>query len=387
MTHGPLAAYRTLCQRGEIRADPAQEAAVARLDALHHALRGYRPPAPNGLLARLGLGGRSDDPAPRGLYLHGPVGRGKSMVMDQFFAAAPVEAKRRVHFHGFMLEVHQRLAAQRRRHRQQDPLPPLARELADQAWLLCLDEFHVRDVADAMILGRLFEALLGCGVVVVATSNFPPERLYEGGLNRDRVRPFIELLRTRLDVVALDGPTDYRLERLRDVPVYLHPLGPATDARLGEIFTALTDGEAGLADEIAIGSRCLVVPRAARGVAWFDFAELCEQPLGAADYLALTERYHTVVLAGVPRLTPDRRNEARRLITLIDALYDRRINLVIGAAQPPEALYPDGEGAFEFRRTASRLAEMQSRDYLESPPTTGDAARGFATFALTTDVI
>jgi cell division protein ZapE len=224
-------------------------------------------------------------------------------------------------------------------------------------------------------------------VVVVATSNFAPDRLYENGLNRQRFLPFIEILKERLDVVALAGEHDYRLERLRDVPVYHHPLGPATDARLDEIFAALTDGATGEAAEVAVGSRRLIVPRAARGVAWFDFADLCEQPLGAADYLTLAERYHTVMLAGVPCLTPDRRNEARRLITLVDAFYDRRVNLVIGADAAPDALYPAGDGAFEFRRTVSRLMEMQSRHYLESAPLAAAAAGSFVPFALTTDLI
>ena len=268
----------------------------------------------------------------------------------------------------------------------QDPLALLAAALVEGVWLLCFDEFQVQNIADAMILGRLFEALLERGAVVVLTSNFGPERLYEGGLNRDRFLPFIALLEARLDVIALDGTRDYRLERLRDVATYHQPLGPATDARLEQTFAALTDGAEGAPEVIAVGSRRLEVPRAAKGVAWFDFEALCEQPLGAADYLALTERYHTLLLSGVPRLTPDRRNQARRFITLVDALYDRRINLIIGAAAAPAELYPAGDGAFEFQRTVSRLAEMQSRAYVESPPLTGERA-GFTPFALTTDII
>jgi cell division protein ZapE len=286
-----------------------------------------------------------------------------------------------------MLEVHRRLNALRARTGSNtEPLAGLVEELAAEARLLCFDELHVQNIADAMILGRLFEGLLGAGVVMVATSNFAPDRLYEGGLNRERFLPFIALLQDRLDVVALDGGTDYRLERLRDVPVYHAPLGPETTARLEAAFAALTDEAPGAAEAIAVGTRRLPVPRAARGVAWFDFAELCEQPLGAADYLALTERYHTLILADVPQLTPDRRNEARRFITLVDALYECRVNLIVGAAAPPEALYPMGEGAFEFQRTVSRLFEMQSRAYLETPPRTG-AAVEFAPFALTTDLI
>jgi cell division protein ZapE len=309
------------------------------------------------------------------------------MLMDLLFEEVEVEPKRRVHFHAFMLEVHGRLEARRRQAGSgRDPLRPLAAALAAEAALLCFDEFHVQNIADAMILGRLFERLFAEQVVVVATSNFAPDQLYEGGLNRQRFLPFVEILKARLDVVALAGGHDYRLERLRDVPVYHHPLGPATVARLEQIFAALTDGATGEAEEVPVGSRCLRVPRAARGVAWFDFADLCEQPLGAADYLALAERYHTVMLAGVPQLTADRRNEARRLITLVDALYDCRVNLVVGAEAAPDALYQAGEGAFEFRRTVSRLIEMQSLRYLESAPRAAPAG-SFVPFALTTDLI
>jgi cell division protein ZapE len=382
------ARYQAERAPGGLQPDPAQAGVVERLATLADALVGYAPVASGaGWLDRLrGRGGRPEPP--RGLYLYGPVGRGKSMLMDLFFGAVTVEPKRRVHFHAFMLEVHARLDEQRRRDDTgREPLAVLADDLIEQAWLLCFDEFHVQNIADAMILGRLFQALFERGMVVVATSNFAPERLYEDGLNRDRFLPFIGLLGDRLAVVGLAGATDYRLARLRDLATYHQPLGPATDARLDQAFAALTDGAAGEPAMIAVGSRRLEVPRAARGVAWFDFEALCEQPLGPADYLALTLRYHTVLLSGVPRLTPDRRNEARRFITLVDALYDRRVNLIIGAAATPEALYPAGEGAFEFRRTVSRLAEMQSRTYFESPPLTGEAARDFTPFALTTDLI
>lgn len=384
MPDGPLAAYRTLLDRGELRADSAQEAALARLDGLYHELTEPRPGRKSGLFRSFA---RSRSPPPRGIYLHGPVGRGKTILMDLLFERARLEAKRRVHFDAFMLEVHRRLDARRRWAADGEPLKGLATDLATESRLLCFDEFRVQSIADAMILGRLFEHLFAEQVVVVATSNFAPDRLYEDGLNRQRFLPFIEMLKERLDVVVLAGEHDYRLERLRDVRVYHHPLGSPTAARLEEIFAALTDGATGEAAEVAIGSRRLIVARAAKGVAWFDFADLCEQPLGAADYLALAERYHTVVLAGLPRLTPDRRNEARRLITLVDAFYDRRINLVIGADAAPGALYQAGEGAFEFRRTVSRLMEMQSRHYLESAPLAAAAAGSFVPFALTTDLI
>jgi cell division protein ZapE len=380
------ARYRALQAEQALRADPAQARVIEALAELADALAGFGPSTGrDGWLDR--LRGRGRAVPPRGLYIHGPVGRGKSMLMELFFEAAPVAARRRVHFHAFMLEIHARLDQQRKRAASGgDPLPPLADALNEQARLLCFDEFHVQNIADAMILGRLFEALFARGMIVVATSNFAPERLYEDGLNRERFLPFIALLQQRLAVVALDGAIDYRLERLRDVPTYHQPLGAAAEARLEQIFQALTDGAAGEPAALMVGSRRLPVPRAARGVAWFDFEALCEQALGAADYLALTERYHTIILSGVPQLTPDRRNQARRFITLVDALYDRRVNLVVSAAAPPEELYPAGEGAFEFRRTASRLNEMQSRNYVESAPLTGTAAQSFTPFALTTDL-
>ena len=382
------ARYQTERARGGLQPDPAQALVVERLAALADLLVDYTPAVlrPVWLDRLRGRAGRWQEPPP-GCYIHGPVGRGKSMLMNLFFEVVPVAAKRRVHFHAFMLEVHARLNEQRRRTGpRQDPLAPLADALVDRAWLLCFDEFQVQNIADAMILGRLFEALFERGTVLVLTSNFAPGRLYEGGLNRDRFLPFIALLEARLEVIALDGARDYRLERLRDVATYHQPLDPATDARLEQVFAALTDGAQGAPEVLAVGSRQLEVPRAAKGVAWFDFEALCEQPLGAADYLALTDRYHTLLLSGVPRLTPDRRNQARRFITLVDALYDRRINLIIGAAATPAELYPAGDGAFEFQRTVSRLAEMQSRAYVESPPLTGEHAC-FTPFALTTDII
>ena len=380
--------------RGELRPDPLQQAAAERLDRLARELEGYEPaPAAThrsggGLLALLGLGREEPPPVPppRGVYIHGDVGRGKSMLMDQFFAESPVRAKRRAHFHEFMLDVQRRLHAYRQDEGREDPLKRLAADLAGEHVLLCFDEFHVVDIADAMILGRLFEGLFEHGVVVVATSNWPPRRLYENGLNRDRFLPFIDLLLSRVDVVALEGPVDYRLQRLRDVPVYHHPPGPEADARLDETFRTLADGGEGGPEDLPVGSRRLRVPRAAGGVADFPFRDLCEQPLGPADYLALTERYHTVILRGVPLLTPNRRNEARRFMTLVDALYERRTMLFLSADAPPEALYPRGDGSFEFRRTVSRLTEMQSREYLERCRERPDAFEAFVPFALTSDL-
>ena len=383
-----LQAYDRMVERGELRPDAAQRAVAVRLQQMSDELAALRPPQPppRGLF---GLFSRASEPqpVPRGLYVWGGVGRGKSMLMDLFFAEAPVQPKRRVHFHAFMIEVQQRLHGLRESGG--DALPTLAKELAAESRLLCFDEFHVVNIADAMILSRLFTAMLDAGTVVVATSNWSPDRLYENGLNRDRFLPFVELLKARWDVMALEGPTDYRLERLRDLAVYLHPLGRAATERAEAIFAALSDGESGAPAQLKVGTRAVAVPRAAKGVAMIPFPDLCAQPLGAADYLALAERYATLILTGVPILTPDRRNEARRFMTLVDAVYERRIMLVITAEAPPERLYATGDGAFEFQRTVSRLLEMQSRDWLDRcrARTAEDAARAFEPYALTSDLI
>lgn len=368
MTEGPLTLYRRHRREGALKHDMAQELAAEKLQSLHNALRHYEPSmGRSGWKDRLGLGRRKADP-PQGLYMFGGVGRGKSMLMDLFFQEATVAAKQRVHFHAFMAEVHDRLHAWRQKTKgsKADPLPELAAELAEEAWLLCFDEFHVVNIADAMILARLFTVLFELGVVVVATSNFPPDRLYENGLQRDRFLPFIELLKARLDVLELDGGLDYRLARLREMDVYHTPLGEAAEAELDEAFARLTEGAEVTAETLTVKGRNIAVPAAARGVARFGFAELCEQPLGAEDYLTLARRYHTLVLSGVPALGAERRNEARRFMTLIDALYEHRVKLIVSAAAEPDALYPEGAEAFEFQRTASRLSEMRSRDYVEA---------------------
>ncbi|MGI9510953.1 MAG: cell division protein ZapE [Geminicoccaceae bacterium] len=399
-TEGPMRRYQALIDDEILHPDPAQAEIVARLQRLHDALETEEYPPPNenkgGLLGKLSLDfwraapkSKSTPPRARGLYIHGAVGRGKSMAMDLFFDGAPVSKKRRVHFHAFMQEVHGRL----REFRGGDAdggadaaIPALAERLIGEAVLLCFDEFHVQNIADAMILGRLFDRLFDLGLTMVATSNFPPDRLYENGLNRDRFLPFIDRLQRELDVVDLASPTDYRLERLHNLPVYYCPDDAAARSALGRIFGLLTDDADGDAEDVVIGSRKLLVPKAAHGVAWFDFSTLCEQPLGAADYLALAECYHTLVLEGVPVLTRDLHNEARRFMTLVDALYECRVNLVLSANAEPKALYQAGEGAFEFERTASRLMEMRSRDYIETPPST-IAAADFVPFALTTDLV
>ena len=382
MPNGPLATYRARRRDGSLRYDADQELAVEKLEALSHALAGYKPSTgQEGWMARFGLGRRREaQPSqPQGLYLYGGVGRGKSMLMDLFFDAAPVERKRRVHFHAFMLDVHAQMHAYRTANKAgrggpsagvksvDEAIPDYARKLADSAWLLCFDEFHVTDIADAMILGRLFTTLFELGVVVVATSNWPPDRLYEGGLQRVRFLPFIDLLKKRLDVLALDGAVDYRFDRLKGRPVYYQPLDEATARALEDTFAHLTDGHPGEADHLLVQGRRIEIPRAAKGVAWVDFWEMCAKPHGAADFLAIATHFHTVIIDQVPVMKPAQRNESRRFTNLIDALYEHRVNTIIAAAGPPETLYREGIHAFEFERTVSRLMEMQAEDYLTKP--------------------
>ncbi len=364
MTDGPLTAYRALCRTEGFSGDPVQKLAVEKLQSLHHALVGYEPSS-GGWAERFGLARRAEPP--QGLYIFGPVGRGKSMLMDMFFETAPVERKRRTHFHAFMLDVQARL--HRLRHtdgagEKNGLIDALAGEMAAEAWLLCFDEFQVTNIADAMILGRLFEALFAAGVVVVATSNTAPAELYAGGLQRELFLPFIKIFQARLDLLHLDGGTDYRLARVTGRPVYHTPLGAKASAALDRAFLDLTDTRRGKPVVLKIGGRTLEVPQAARGVARFDFAELCGTPLGAADYLALAERFHTVVLDGIPRMSREQRNEALRFSTLIDELYEARIRLICAADAPPDELYIAGAHSRAFKRTASRLIEMQSADYL-----------------------
>ena len=359
-----LTAYRSAVSKGELRADAAQEQAMLRLHALARALRQKRgfwffqkPPfsffgrhAPTGVA--------------KGLYIWGDVGRGKTLLMDLFFADVRLDKKRRAHFNRFMMDVHARIHAERQREGSGDPIPLVARALADEARLLCFDEFQVTDVADAMILGRLFDRLFADGVIIVATSNTPPDRLYEGGLNRQLFLPFIEEIKQRLDVVELNGPIDYRLQRLSGVKVYLTPLNWEAEEGMNAAWLRLTDTKYGRATTLTVLGRKLPVPLAARGVARFSFDELCDRPLAAADYLAIAERYAAVIVEGIPRLDPGRRNEAQRLLILIDALYEERTLFIASAEVPPEEIYVAGDGAFEFQRTVSRLHEMQSEDYI-----------------------
>jgi cell division protein ZapE len=364
--------YRALIEEVQIKSDPAQAALVEKLDALCGRLTGCRVEARPSAFSRL-FGAKPPDP-PRGLYVHGPVGRGKTMLMDLFFAAVDVPRKRRAHFHAFMADVHVRLHEWRQARKVgtvtgEDPIAPVAAELAREASLLCFDEFAVRDIADAMILGRLFTALFSAGVVVVATSNVPPDDLYRDGLNRALFLPFVALLKERCEVVELASLTDYRLEKLVRAPVYYTPLSPKADAALDAAFLALTGVPRGRPVEIELLGRILDVPQAVGGVARFGFDGLCRKPLGSADYLEIAERYHTVFIDRIPVLSAAERNAVKRFIILIDALYDMRVKLVASAAAEPEGLFAGAEGAeaFEFARTASRLFEMRSADYLALP--------------------
>ena len=374
---GPLPAYRARVASGALVADPAQALAAETLQDLWRRVRGYdpRPEAPEaeggGFFSRFFRRKSAEgapEGAPHGLYLVGGVGRGKSMLMDLFFACADVPRKRRIHFHQFMQECHRRIHAWKKAHPgEPDPIPPLADAVAAEAALLCFDEFQVHDIADAMILGRLFEALFARGVVVVATSNTLPDDLFKGRPGRDAFLPFIALIKQRLDVLALDAARDYRRERILGLPTWHTPLGGRAERALDAAFKELTGEAQGKPCRLAVLGRSLELPQAARGVARADFEALCGRNLGPADYLALATHIHTLLLDGVPRLGPENADKARRFITLVDALYEHRCKLVASAAAPPDQIYERGENAAMFERTASRLMEMQSQRYLSLP--------------------
>lgn len=359
---GPVGrAYAQLLQDHELKADPAQERAVVALDRLAQVLK-------SGGRGILGLFGKRKAGL-EGVYLWGGVGRGKSMLMDLAFAHVDVQPKRRVHFHAFMLQTHQRLKAARS-DEEGDPVEDVAEIIADEAKLLCFDEMQVTNPADAMILSRLFEKLLERGVRVIATSNRPPDALYKDGLNRELFLPFIATVETRFDVVEVNGPTDYRLDRLAGVDVWHVPNGSAATEALSKAFFQLTDyaveDRAKVpSEELEVGGgRTLHVPKSLKGVAVFSFKRLCGEPRGAADYLAIAQRFHTVIIVGIPVMGPDMRNEAARFVILIDELYEHRVKLLAAADAEPEGLYPAGDGGFEFQRTVSRLEEMRSAEYL-----------------------
>ena len=364
---GVEAQLKTKVELGGLRFDQEQVSVARALDQLALQLSNYRP--------KRSLIGRARH-APHGVYIHGDVGRGKSMLMDMFFEFAPLKQKKRVHFHAFMQDVHKRLQAWRKlssskrrrndnyvRGAGDDPVAPTAKAIARSATLLCFDEFHVTDITDAMILSRLFAALFERGVVVVATSNRAPKNLYKDGLNRDLFIPFIGLLQTRLNIITLDGDIDHRLRKLRKAPIYYTPLGTKSDAAINTIWQRLTRHTTPQTENLHVQGRSIDI-LAAGGTARANFDELCEIALGAADYLAIAGHFSTLILEHVPIMTADRRNAAKRFVMFVDALYEANTNLVISADAEPDLLYPDGDGHFEFARTVSRLIEMRSHTYL-----------------------
>jgi len=361
---GVLARYDALVASGELRVDAEQAAVAARLDTLATALQAV--PKRGSTLWK--LLGRKPEPV-RGLYIWGGVGRGKSMLMDLFFTSLDIRRKRRVHFSEFMLEVHRRIAAERAKE-VGDPIVPAARAIAEETRVLAFDEIMVTNSPDAMILSRLFTQLLAEGVTVVTTSNRHPSDLYKNGLNREHFLPFIDLIEQKMDVLTLNGPVDYRRDRLGKIDTWLVPNGPKATALLSGDFFRLTDfpveDRAHVpAEDIPVeGGRTLHVPKSIKGVAVFSFKRLCGEARGAADYLAVARRYHTVILVGIPKLGPENRNEAARFVALIDALYEHKVKLLAAADAAPDQLYEKGDGRFEFERTVSRLEEMQSDEYL-----------------------
>lgn len=359
------AAYTDLLEKGVLHADTAQQRVVKQLAALQKQLAEGR--SEDSFFGRL-FSRREKITAKQGVYLYGGVGRGKTLLMDLFFKTVPVREKTRLHFHDFMLKTHDALHERRRggkimRHHKNDILADYAAELAQNSRLICFDELYVRDIADAMILGRLFTALFAQGVAVVFTSNFPPDDLYKDGLQRGLFLPFIALLKERLEILHLSAARDYRLDRAFHEGTWFAPLSPDAQEKMHTVFAALTEGKTREKRIIKVKSREMAVNDCAGRAAWFNFAELCEQPRGAADYLALAENFDTILLADVPQLTDKKRNETRRFMTLIDTLYEKRVRLAVSAETGIDRLYNGTENAFEFRRTQSRLMEMQSESY------------------------
>ncbi|MGY3448911.1 cell division protein ZapE [Bradyrhizobium sp. USDA 4353] len=372
------AQYQSLVDTGAIEADPAQAEVADALAALERRLSTYKPARKQSLFGRL-FSDKSEPPS--GLYVHGEVGRGKTMLMDLFFQTCPVEHKRRAHFHEFMAEVHERIYGYRQNIARgeladADVIGLTAQAIFDQAWLLCFDEFHVTDIADAMILGRLFAKLFELGTVVVATSNVAPEDLYKGGLNRALFLPFIKQIADHMDVVRLDARTDFRLEKLAGVKMWLVPADVDARAALDKAWGRLTGNARCKPRDMTIKGRILHVPCSANGVARFGFADLCEKPLAASDYLRLAHDYHTILIDHVPVMDFAERNAAKRFITLIDTLYDNAVKLIASAEADPISLYVATEGieAMEFKRTSSRLIEMGSESYLALPHGRKDSA-------------
>jgi cell division protein ZapE len=379
--------YQALIASGSIEPDAAQAEVAEAFAALEQRLANYKPPRKNGLLGRL-FADKNGGP-PRGLYVHGEVGRGKTMLMDLFFGANPVAHKRRAHFHEFMAEVHERIYNYRQEVARGelangDVIALTANAIFEEAWLLCFDEFHVTDIADAMILGRLFAKLFELGTVVVATSNVAPEDLYKGGLNRALFLPFIAQIPEHMDVMRLDARTDFRLEKLVGVKMWLVPADQDADTALNRAWAKLTGKAPCKPREISIKGRILHVPCSSNGVARFSFADLCEKPLAASDYLRLARDYHTIMLDRVPVMDYPERNAAKRFITLIDTLYDNAVKLMASAEADPLSLYlaTEGNEANEFKRTSSRLIEMSSESYLALPHGHKDSAASGSTTGL-----
>jgi cell division protein ZapE len=379
--------YQALVASGAIEPDAAQARAAEAFAALEQRLASYKPARKQGLFGRLFAD--KDEAPPRGLYVHGEVGRGKTMLMDMFFQQSPVEHKRRAHFHEFMAEVHERIHGFRQdiargEIADGDVIALTANSIFDQAWLLCFDEFHVTDIADAMILGRLFAKLFELGTVVVATSNVAPDDLYKGGLNRALFLPFIAQISDHMDVLRLDARTDFRLEKLAGVNMWLVPADAGATAALDKAWAKMTGNARCEARDISIKGRVLRVPCSAHGVARFSFADICEQPLAASDYLRLARDYHTLLIDRIPVMDYAERNAAKRFITLIDTLYDNGVKLMASAQADPLSLYvaSDGVEANEFKRTSSRLIEMGSESYLGLPHGHKDSAASGSTTGL-----
>jgi cell division protein ZapE len=382
-----LGHYEALVASGAIEPDAAQREVAGAFGDLEQRLSNYKPPRKHGLLSRLFAD--KDNAPPRGLYVHGDVGRGKTMLMDMFFQTCSVEHKRRAHFHEFMADVHERIYGFRQeiargKIADEDVIGLTANAIFEQAWLLCFDEFHVTDIADAMILGRLFARLFELGTVVVATSNVAPDDLYKGGLNRSLFLPFIGQITEHMTVLRLDARTDFRLEKLAGVKMWLVPADSAAAAALDKAWARMTGSAPCRPREISIKGRTLHVPCSADGVARFGFAELCDQPLAASDYLRLARDYHTLMIDRIPVMDYAERNAAKRFITLIDTLYDNGVKLMASAAADPLSLYVASEGveANEFKRTSSRLIEMGSESYLGLPHGHKDSAASGSTTGL-----